>query len=218
MNISVFAGEKANNANIARVNTVTATTCENFEPMSKNEYIKIKAQAEGISYSEANKEINKLIARDLKKYGVPGSEPKIVTRAIEQNDTEYQGDGLYYIYGYVYFIDTYAKKMKVRSDVPVIIASHHYGRTFADVTTSKGKVYAYSSGGWTLEDADATVYTPSNTQVKIQYTGVITVLRSVAISIGADYDWLSINGSVSKDGYTRTPISKLNKEILKSSN
>lgn len=188
---------------------------DNFEPLSKDDYIASVAQYEGISYSQAAKKVEETRQDAIKKWGDPSA---IAPYNFNTTSSENLGNGTTLFYGYVYFIDNQANGVyPIRYQCPASYVSTHYGRYFTSVTKS-GLAYATGSGPWALEDSQCDVYTKQTngqiTAVTLSYSGVISTKYSVALSAGTAGSFFNVSGSVSTDYVCRKAVSGGNTHTL----
>lgn len=188
-----------------------------FESLTKEEYIQLVMERTGKSRNEIINELNAAQEAILEKYGVQESSPPITQYAFDTTASEYIGNGVTMFYGYVYFIDTYANSFQIRSECPASYAQHHYGASFSSVETSGAQLHAASSGQWVLESVSCQATQSSSTTVRIQYSAVIDVVKSVDESIGADLEFFHVTGSESSDTHLRQYVSHSNSYTLPAS-
>lgn len=179
----------SNDKNIQSKNlNVVTNTYQGFERISKDEYFQIKEQQKNIFSSEVN----------------------------EKESNLENGNGVTYIYGYMYFIDSYKNKIKIRSQVPVIIAINYYGKMFVEVLESQAETFKVSSGSWTFKNSYTTAYIdPTNTKTRVQYSGIMEVKESDIIKKIEEFE---IFKGLDLNYYYRNYVNNFNTGILKNNN
>ena len=185
-----------------------------FESLTKEEYIKLVMERTDKTRDEVVNELNASAQEMLEKYGVEGAPPPVAPFSFDITSSEYIGDGVRMYYGYVYFEDTYAGGLKVRSECPASYAQHHYGAAFSTVETSAATLHAASSGQWVLESTSCQAYQDNATTVRIQYSAIIDIVKSEAVSLGVSLEFFNGGVSASMDTHLREHVSNSNSYSL----
>lgn len=161
----------------------SGTQTVEFVPTSKADYIKSVAEAEGISEAEVLYRLESKKEAFLAEYGV--DDGGVAPYNFDGSHYDYIGDGVTRIYGYVYFLDTYAGSFTVRSTCPAVIAQHHYGASFYSVDSGDAAAYADSNGWGNYEPISCQAY-DTNTTLTIDYNGYVTYDVDASVSVSAD--------------------------------
>lgn len=184
-----------------------------FVPVSKEEYIGQAARSAGLSAAEVLQELQQTSLDLRTRYGASENGAAAPSGPAPASG-EYQGDGITFLYGYVYFTDTYAQAFQVQSRCYAVIARHPQGEMFAAVAAETAEVFAYNGGAWELEAPSAYAAAQGSDSVQIDYSGVIGLSYEAALSIGADPAFFSDGASAGSTARLRQFVSAGNTYTL----
>lgn len=184
-----------------------------FVPVSKDEYIGRVAKSTGLSTAEVLQELQQT-AFELRTHYGASDDGAAASSDPAPAAGEYQGDGITFLYGYVYFTDTYAHAFQVQSRCYAVIARHPQGELFAAVAAETAEVFAYNGGAWELESPSVHAAAQGSSSVQIDYSGVIGLSYEEAQSIGADPAFFADSASAGKSAHLRQFVSAGNTYTL----
>lgn len=170
---------------------------ENFELLTREEYITVKAEANGISYEEAEAILDENIQNAIAALPSPAVwEPG---QSIQNPNTTVT------IYGRIYQIYTHSCGMKAIYSVQATMIASHYGANWAECDASTCAARPYGDGHYTFT-GDCTARITSTTTIFMTLEGYFEIEREIANSIGIDLGGLSFGGSTGDKSYYRANV------------
>lgn len=198
MCVPVFATESSdmvNEPDVISLNANDAMESENFQVVTRTEYISELAASKNITYEQAEKIVDSEIAEA--KSSMPS------TFAWQGDTMHDNGDTTTTVYGRVYSDYQHPSGMKLRYSVQAVLIRTHYGAQWASCN-STGTIIP-GSGQYTFS-GNCTASIISNTQLRLVAEGYFEIAQSVAESVGVNLEVLDYSYSVGSTVYYRGEV------------
>lgn len=200
MCVPVFATESSDMLNgpaTINLDVNDAMESENFQVMTRTEYISELASSKNITYEQAEKIVDSDIAEA--KSSMPN------TLAWQGDTMHDNGDTTTTVYGRVYADYQHPSGMSLRYSVQAVLLRTHYGAQWISCNSS-GTIIP-GSGRYTFS-GNCTASIIATRQLRLVVEGYFEIASSVAESIGVDIDVLNYSYSVGWTQYYRGEVYK----------